>query len=176
MRIENIIEAILLYASEPIDEKKFIEFFGKKYNLKLKTKDIQTIIENLNHIYEITSRSFRVVRKKDGYYIKIKEDFAQDLKEFYKKVDKIELSKEALETLSIIIFEGPITKSRIDEIRGVNSERTLRNLLNLGYIKIVGKSQELGNPNLYYVSDKLLDILGYNSVDEIKDLLSSGDL
>ena len=81
--------------------------------------------------------------------------------------DETFLSQGALETLAIIAYNGPITRVRIDEIRGVNTSYLIRKLLDRDFIKDVGRSDAPGRPTLYEISDNFLDYFGLKSLDEL---------
>lgn len=77
------------------------------------------------------------------------------------------LSNSALETLAIIAYNEPITRSEIDEIRGINSSSMLRNLVSKDFVKITGKSELPGRPNLYSTTDRFLDYFGLSSKEDL---------
>lgn len=95
-------------------------------------------------------------------------------KKYYQKLANIDdetfLSQGALETLAIIAYNGPITRVKIDEIRGVNTSHLIRKLLDREFIKDVGRSETPGRPTLYEVSDKFFDYFGLSSLDELPKL------
>jgi segregation and condensation protein B len=80
------------------------------------------------------------------------------------------LSSAALETLSIIAYKQPVTKSEIEQIRGVNADYTVHKLLEKELITILGKADTPGRPVLYGVSDYFLDYFGINSTEELPQL------
>lgn len=77
------------------------------------------------------------------------------------------LSDAALETLAIIAYNEPITRSKIDDIRGINSSQMIRNLIAKGLIENIGKSDLPGRPSLYKTTDFFLD---YFNLASLKDL------
>lgn len=95
-------------------------------------------------------------------------------KEYYQKLTNLDdetfLSQGALETLAIIAYNGPITRVKIDEIRGVNTSYLIRKLLDRDFIKDVGKSDAPGRPTLYEISNKFLDYFGLSNLNELPKL------
>ena len=77
------------------------------------------------------------------------------------------LSQSALETLAIIAYNEPITRGKVDEMRGVESSFVIRKLLAKGLIKEVGKSTMPGRPNLYGTTSEFLDYFGLSSIKEL---------
>lgn len=85
---------------------------------------------------------------------------------FQKDVNK-NLSQSALEILSIIAYRQPITRIEIDEIRGVNSSGAIQTLIWRGLVKVNGKKEVAGHPNLYVTTDYFLQYFGYKSLADL---------
>ncbi|KRM67866.1 hypothetical protein FD06_GL000586 [Apilactobacillus ozensis DSM 23829 = JCM 17196] len=79
----------------------------------------------------------------------------------------VKLSQSNLETLTIIAYRQPITRIELDEIRGVNSSRTIQKLIELKLIYKSGKKTVLGNPALYSTTSKFLKTFGLNTLDDL---------
>ena len=77
------------------------------------------------------------------------------------------LSGAALETLSIIAYKEPVTRAEIEAIRGVSVDRVLQNMEERGFIRVCGKKEAIGKPNLYEITDKFLGYLGVKNVKEL---------
>jgi segregation and condensation protein B len=80
------------------------------------------------------------------------------------------LSQAALETLAIIAYKQPVTKTDVEQIRGVNCDYSIQKLLEKELIAIVGKSEGLGKPILYGTSNLFMDYFGINSIEELPQL------
>lgn len=85
------------------------------------------------------------------------------------------LSQSALETLAIIAYNEPITRYNINEIRGIDSYHMVRKLLNINFIKEVGKADTIGRPALYGITNKFLDYFGLSSKDDLPTLKKTDD-
>ena len=86
---------------------------------------------------------------------------------FKQDIKPKKLSNAALETLSIIAYRQPVTKSDIESIRGVSIDRVIQNLEERKFVRVCGKKETIGKPNLYEVTDKFLGYLGVESVEEL---------
>ncbi len=89
---------------------------------------------------------------------------------------KKKLSQAALETLAIIAYKQPVTKTDVEQIRGVNCDYSIQKLLEKELIAIIGKSDSVGKPILYGTSSLFMDYFGINSIQElphIKELTDS---
>ena len=80
------------------------------------------------------------------------------------------LSQAALEALSIVAYEQPVTRPEVDNIRGVNSDGVMRSLLHKGLIQDVGRAEGPGRPILYATTPEFLQQFGLNSIEEMPDL------
>lgn len=92
---------------------------------------------------------------------------------YYKKMmttSSRKLSKSALETLAIVAYYQPVTRIRIEEIRGVGCESMIRKLLAQALIKEVGRDDSPGKPVLYGVTDEFMDAFNLKSLDELPEL------
>lgn len=94
---------------------------------------------------------------------------------------RIRLSKAALESLAVIAYSQPVTRSEIEEIRGVRCERVLDTLLKHGLIRVAGRRKGSGTPLLYRTTDSFLALFGLGSIsdlptlDEMQDILSQDE-
>ncbi len=94
---------------------------------------------------------------------------------------KIRLSKAALESLAVVSYAQPVTRSEIEEIRGVRCERVLETLLRHGLIRVAGRRKGSGTPLLYRTTDSFLSIFGLGAIsdlptlEEMQEIISSED-
>lgn len=102
---------------------------------------------------------------------------AQECSEYVTKIRHRDekLSGPAMETLSVIAFKQPITKGEIEEFRGVNCEKVLKQLLARDMIVELGRKETIGRPVIYGTSDNFLRTVGANSIEELQQSLDSGN-
>ena len=160
MTLDSQIEAILFFKGEPMAIKKLAEILAVRE---------ETINEALVQLEEkLVGRGLTLI-KNDGEIMLGTAKEASDLIETMKKEElSRDLGKAGVETLSIILYQGPISRPDIDYIRGVNSSFILRNLMVRG---LVERDQ---NPNdsrgfLYKPTFELLSYLGVSSVGELPE-------
>jgi segregation and condensation protein B len=84
-----------------------------------------------------------------------------------KQQSKKRLSTSAMETLSIIAYKQPISKTDVENIRGVNCDYAVQKLLDKGLIEILGKAETIGRPILYGTSPKFMEYFGINDINEL---------
>lgn len=135
--------------------------------LELSKEETIKLINELEEDYKSSDRGIEIKKFGDLYKLTTKIEH----KKYYSKLADLSnlrtLSQSALETLAIIAYNEPITRVQIDEIRGVNSSQMIRNLMAKDFIKEVGKSDAIGKPNLYGITNQFLDYFGISSKDEL---------
>jgi len=164
---KNLIEAILFSASEPLDVGTI------KSKVKSGT-DVLKILYDLQKDYE--ERGVKLVNLADKWSFRTSDDLSNKLKK--EIIVQKKLSKAAIETLAIIAYHQPVTRSEIEEIRGVSfSTGTLEILFELGWVKPNGRKEIPGKPLLYVTTDKFLNHFNINSLHDLPnsdELLAAG--
>ena len=135
-------------------------------------KDINAALEQINEKYAGEEFPFEVVKTGGGFQFLTKPAYQSSIGILLKQRSKKRLSTSALETLSIIAYKQPVTKSEMEQIRGVNCDYSVQKLLEKELIEIKGKSDSLGRPLLYGTSDRFMDYFGIN---DLKDLPTPKD-
>jgi segregation and condensation protein B len=163
--IKRIIEAILFVHHEPLLVDRLREVFGD-----IDPRFIRELICELKAEYEAENRSFLIREVAGGFQMVSEPRYAPWIKKIYKTTQTERLSMPSLETLAIVAYQQPITRLEIEEVRGVNVEGILKNLLELNLLRIVGRKEGLGRPILYGTTRKFLDYFGLNSLEELPRL------
>lgn len=162
MNLKGVMEGILFVVGDDgVTLKELQDILG------IDTEEIKKIIIELKHDYESSERGIRLSIIGDAFKLTTKKEH----KEYYQKLlvneDSNTLSVQALETLAIIAYNEPITRIRIDEIRGVATAPMIRKLVAKGLIKEAGKSNLPGRPILYKTTNEFLD---YFNIENLNDL------
>jgi segregation and condensation protein B len=166
--ITSVIEAVLFAADEPITPQKLAEITGAAG-----VKDIREQIQQLNEKYDQMNCAFRIEAIAGGYQMLTLPAYNTWLQKLIKVRSETKLSPAALETLAIISYKQPILRVDIEAIRGVAAGEMVRQLIDKGLVKIVGRAEVPGRPLLYGTTRKFLQTFGLNS---LKDLPSNEDL
>ncbi len=157
-----IVEAIIFAASEPINEKLIIEILVDQ-----NVESIKSAVNHLNSEYERTGRSFRIIRGGGGYRFATKPEFTPWVKPIVLGNQRMKLSRAALETISLIVYRQPISRSEIEAIRGVDVVGILRRLVEIELIEVSEHSSGPGKPRLYRTTNRFLRHFGIDSLDEL---------
>ncbi|MEI6534632.1 MAG: SMC-Scp complex subunit ScpB, partial [Verrucomicrobiaceae bacterium] len=128
---------------------------------------IRAAIDELIAHYENDGRSFTIVERSSGWRLCARGEFAEWCRALYPGKKPSKLSAPALETLAIIAYRQPITKSAIEAVRGVSVDAMMQQLLDRGLVKIDGRAELPGRPLLYSTTDLFLDHFGVRSLDDL---------
>ncbi len=162
-KLERQIEAILFAASEPLD----IETIEKRVQTQT---NIKKILENLKEMYK--TRGINLVCIKNKWSFRTAEDLSK-LMSLQKSTQK-KLSKATIETLSIIVYHQPVTRSEIEEIRGVTfASNTLEILLELNWVRPAGRKDVPGKPIQYATTENFLN---HFNIQKLSDLPTIDEL
>jgi segregation and condensation protein B len=130
-------------------------------------KDVVQAIEDISARYDDDSYAFSLSKSAGGYQFLTKPAYQVSIGILLKQQSKRRLSNSALETLSIIAYKQPVTKSEIENIRGVNCDYAVQKLLEKGLLEIKGKSDAIGRPLLYGTSESFMEYFGINDLNEL---------
>ena len=157
LKDKKIIEAFLFAADEPLD----METLQSKVS---KATDVLKIVEELQNEYK--DRGINLIKLANKWSFRTSIDLADQLREEVTSQKK--LSKAAIETLAIIAYHQPVTRSEIEEIRGVSfSTGTMEVLFELGWVKPAGRKDIPGKPLAYGTSEKFLSHFNLNSLEDL---------
>lgn len=165
MKLVPVIEGILFLVGDEgitIEELKNI--------LEIDEKELAKNLNELKQEYENENRGLKI----DYLGNKFKLTTKKEHKKYYEKLKEEEisstLSEAALEALVIIAYNQPITRVKVDEIRGVGSSHLIRKLMLKNLIKEIGKSDAPGRPNLYGTTDEFLDYFGLKTIKDLPEI------
>ena len=138
--------------------------------LSITEEEAKELVYKLKVSYENDNRGLRLNYLGNTFKLTTK----QEHKDYYEKLlespSSHTLSQAALEVLSIIAYNEPITRGQVDEMRGVDSTFMIRKLLAKGLLKECGKSDMPGHPTLYKTTDDFLDYFGLSTKDDLPDI------
>ncbi len=159
--LESQIEALLFWKAETLSIKKISTILNKK------EEEIKVAVKNLRE--QLKGRGITLIEWEDDVTLGTAKEVSELIEGLTKEELSKDLGKAGLETLSIILYQGPISRADIDYIRGVNSQFILRNLL------IRGLTERVDNPKdqrsfLYKPTLELLSFLGISKIEDLPDL------
>jgi len=160
MTLDQKIEAILFFKAEPVSLKKIGQMLG------VEEDDIKQGLTDLEE--KLSGRGIKILYKDDKVMLGTAPEMGEIIETIIKEELSKDLGKAGLETLSIVLYRGPITRSNIDYIRGVSSTFILRNLLVRGLVERVSNPEDQRS-FLYKPTFELLSYLGISRVEDLPE-------
>ena len=161
--IEGAIEAILYAAGYPVKYSKIAEVIG------LDERNTKTLIEQMAKEYngEKSKRGVSLLTFDETCQFCTKEQYAPYIREALGIRRGGNLSASSMEVLAVVAYNQPITRTFVDQVRGVDSSYAVNSLIDKGLIEACGRLDALGRPMLYVTTDKFLRVFGLKSLSEL---------
>lgn len=159
--MEAIIEGLLFASGDPLALEKIAEI------LDIDKKSARLVINNMTTNYKNSKRGI-MIREIDGkYQFCTRFEHYEYIRRLFEPRQKQALSQAAFETLAIIAYNQPITRAKIEQIRGVNSDSALARLVERNLVKEAGRLESPGKPVLYETTEEFLRSFGYKSISDL---------
>ena len=162
--IKRVIEALLFVSQKPVALDELRQALDG-----LDEEAVKGAIEELRENYVKEERSFGIAELAGGYQIVTNPEFAPWINRLFKR-DEPRLSNPSLETLAIIAYRQPLTRSEIEAIRGVNVDGVIKTLLDKDLIKVRGRKDAPGRPITYGTTDEFLKRFGLKGLEQLPKL------
>ncbi|GAB3052579.1 SMC-Scp complex subunit ScpB [Virgibacillus ainsalahensis] len=143
--------------------------------LEISETKVEHIMEQLKHDYDNKERGIMIMQSHQVFHMTTKPEHSNYFKKLLETPKQSRMSQAALETLAIIAYEQPITRTEIEEVRGVKSDRPVQTLLLRSLIEEVGRKESIGRPVLFATSKDFLTYFGLTSLDELPPLPENTD-
>jgi segregation and condensation protein B len=179
MELKFILEALLFAAQKPLSTKELRDVFAGAVEhaegdetvrglRKVKEAELEAALQQLAVEHEQASRSYRLACVAGAWQFVTQPEYAPWLKALVgHKARPPRLSQPALETLAIIAYRQPLTRSEIEQVRGVAVDGVMQTLLERGIVEQVGRAEVVGRPALYATTSLFLEYFGLRSLDEM---------
>ena len=158
---KGALEAILFVAGEAVPVQTIAEV------LEMTLIEADMFIESYKAELEETERGVELIRVGDKVQLRTNARYAKEVQKAIRPIQEKTLSQSVIETLSIIAYRQPITRTQIEEIKGVSADYSLRALLERKLIIAAGRADTIGKPLLYRPTD---DFLRYFALESLADL------
>ena len=164
--LSKIIEAILLSSGRPLSEKEITNLFDEEEKPShSEFKDALDLIEQNSQ-----NNSFTLSRVASGFRLQVDQAYAPYIAKIWQEKNQ-RYSRALMETITLIAYKQPITRSEIEEVRGVSvSSNLIKNLFEKGWIKVVGIRDVPGKPSLLGTTKEFLDDLGLKELSDLPSL------
>lgn len=169
-QLNQHIEALIFCSEQSLGIDEIAASLKLSYGWELSEEEILAATEAVQQKYLGEEFSFELVEISGGFQFLTKKDYFPTVNALIQHKAKKKLSVAQMETLSIIAYKQPISKSEIEHIRGVNCDYAIQKLLEKELISISGKSDGPGRPILYSTSESFMDYFGIKSVKDLPQL------
>lgn len=168
MKNENNIiarlEAMLFASGEPVEAARFAEV------LELDVENITKMLGHLGDTYDEKNSGICLIRIDGKYQLCTREEYSDDVRKLLEIKKNTPLSQAAFEVLAIVAYNKTVTKSFIEQIRGVDCSGSIANLVQKGLIEEKGRLDLPGRPLVYGTTDRFLRCFSLNSLEDLPDL------
>ena len=162
--LERILESVIFSSPKPVTLKKL-----EKNLPEFTTLELESALEGLVAQYAAAGRAVEIVEVSGGYQMRTRLGYKEWVKRFVREKE-VGLTRAVLETLSVVAYRQPIAKREIDGLRGVDSARSLRQLLDRRLIEIAGRNQDPGRPMVFRTTKTFLETFGLRDISDLTTL------
>ena len=165
---ETLVEVLLFASPDPLNQKKLNQILENKEMI-----DLKSVIIQLNEQYEKEKKGIYIEKIAGGYQILSHPEYHVYIQRLFNKSRKIQLSRPALEALSIIAYRQPVSKAEIESIRGVECGSVISTLMERELITVKGRGNTAGRPLLFGTTRLFLENFGlenHNDLPKLKEL------
>lgn len=161
------VEALIFASSSPISFQEILDCLEATFGTEFSEEELEKAIAEIEQRYEEPTFSFELLKIAGGYNFLTKSAYFSTIGTHLKLTTRKRLSKSALETLSLVAYKQPVTKTEMENIRGVGCDYALQKLLEKELVVIAGRSEGPGRPLLYGTSEKFMDYFGLKSLEDM---------
>jgi len=176
---ETHIQALIFCAQSPVSIEELQRCMAEYLEMEVTVSDVLEAIESLNQRFSAEEYAFQIYAIGGGYQFLTKPEHQGAVGILLKQKSKKKLSTSALETLAIIAYKQPVTRSQVEQIRGVSCDYAIHKLLEKDLINIRGKADTIGRPVLYGTTQKFMEYFGINhlkDLPQLKDFVSEENM
>ena len=168
--VKNALEALLFACGEPVTAAQLAQV------LELDTETVQRLLLDMREEYAGPQRGIVLLQLEDRWQLSPKNEFGDAVKKMLDTRRNTPLSPAALEVLAIIAYNQPVSRSFIDQIRGVDSGSPVQTLIARGLIEEAGRLELPGRPNSFVTTDTFLRCFGLSGLEDLPPLHEQEEL
>lgn len=159
-----IIEAILFACGEPVSPDKLAEAS------KIDVETVVKLIDQLERRYNVQESGIRIIRVNNCFQLATREEYSDYVKAALETRRQAPLSQAAMETLSIVAYNQPVTKAFVEQVRGIDSSSVVNTLVERDLLEEAGRLELPGRPIAYRTTNTFLRCFGISSLEELPPL------
>jgi len=166
------LEAALVLADEPLPARRLADVAGLA-----DAAEARMLIETLKTHYDLDGTAFQIEELAGGYQLLTRPQYHPWLVRLRRTGHEVHLTSATLETLAVIAYKQPIMRAEVEKVRGVACSEIIRHLMEKGLVRVTGRHDSLGRPQLYGTTKKFLQVFGLNTLKDLPEVeaLKSGN-
>jgi len=165
------VEALIFVAEESLSARLLAEAYAEATgNPKPDDREVDEIIASLNDELRETGRPFTIEKWGGGYRFATLSEMAPFIKALLVTDRQRKLSRTLMESVAILAYRQPTSRSELEFVRGVDCDYAIRKLMEYGLINVVGRAETVGRPLLYGTTDRFLELFGLGSLTDLPNL------
>lgn len=168
--LQQQVEALIFTSEQPISLEELKQTLDIAFETDFKEAVILESIEAIKKRFSADIFSFEIIELAGGFQFLSKPSYHHAIGTLLKLTTKKRLSQAALETLSIIAYKQPTTKTEVEQIRGVNCDYAIQKLLEKELVEIKGRAETPGRPLTYGTSEKFMHYFGIKNLTDLPKL------
>jgi segregation and condensation protein B len=159
------LEAVLLIADEPLAARRLADVAGLA-----DAAEARRLIDRLRGLYAADGSAFQVEEIAGGFQLLTRPAYHPWLSRLKRTGHELRLAGAALETLAVVAYKQPVTRAEVEVVRGVGCGELIRVLMEKGLVRIAGRHDSLGRPQLYGTTKKFLQAFGLNALKDLPEV------
>ena len=171
MDMKNLVEVLLFASPEPLTQSRFNHILQEEISVEL-----NPIIDGLNSEYEKSGKGLKIQKIGGGYQILSQSEYHVYIERLFKHTKKLQLSRPALEALSIIAYRQPVSKAEVESIRGVECGSVVNTLMERELITVKGRGKTAGRPLMFGTTQIFLESFGLEKTSDLPKLKELSEL
>lgn len=168
--LQQQVEALIFTSEQPISLEELKQTLDIAFETDFKEEIILEAVEAATKRFSADTFPFEIVELAGGFQFLSKPPYHHAIGTLLKMTTKKRLSQATLETLSIIAYKQPTTKTEVEQIRGVNSDYAIQKLLEKELVEIKGRAETPGRPLTYGTSEKFMHYFGIKTINDLPKL------
>lgn len=161
------IESILFVADRAVPLDDIRQVLEESFEQSFADEDIAEALDWLRRELDESGRAIELVEINEGFQLLTRGAFHDTVSRFLRLGNTRRLTRAALETLAIVAYRQPVTKTELEQIRGVNCDYSIQKLLEKDLVEIVGREEGPGRPLLYGTGQRFMDYFGLKSMADL---------
>jgi len=164
--LECALEAVLFASGDSVSEEKLCAVLGVDKNT------LAELAKNLADYYDFNRRGIRLIQLENRYQLCSRADYAPQVRNTLESRKPGSLSQSALEVLAVVAYKQPVTKTYIEQVRGVDCSYTVSSLCDKNLIEECGRLDVPGRPILYRTTENFLRSFGISGIDQLPNIIA----